>query len=439
MRKILWWLLLLAAPAAAQNFTIVSATVVDPNGIPYANGTVSALLITNGVTPLLNGNPFSGSSGPANLSSTGSFTMQLASNTAIVPSTLKWQFTVCSAAGTVNPAIGTGPQCFTTLITISGATQNLSATLSALAPALTIPVAGTATGVSNAGQTIVLNSTGITMTCPGTLGCTIADGAGDVATIGPSGSGVFMTDAQGDVVTLNGVVSPVIDIQGVSGGQIVIQSLGSAGSIEMESAGTGAEAIQLRTSGVNGQIGVQGTQFSDNAATPEIITAQGTFNIASGTPPFVISSNTNVPNLNASLLNGATFAAPGPIGSTTPATSIVSNQYSLGPVNRAFTFNTSPTISSGFGTGAVISNANGTKAFLVNVGTGGTASSGVIGLPAAADQWICMFSDFTNPGTNEPRQSAFSTTTVTVTNYSLAGAVTAWPASEVIQAICDAT
>ena len=37
--------------------------------------------------------------------------------------------------------------------------------------------------------------------------------------------------------------------------------------------------------------------------------------LVTGSPPFVIASTTNVLNLNASSLNGATFASPGPIGS----------------------------------------------------------------------------------------------------------------------------
>lgn len=40
--------------------------------------------------------------------------------------------------------------------------------------------------------------------------------------------------------------------------------------------------------------------------------------ITTGTPPLVIASTTNVPNLNASSLGGGTFAAPGAIGGTTP-------------------------------------------------------------------------------------------------------------------------
>lgn len=45
-----------------------------------------------------------------------------------------------------------------------------------------------------------------------------------------------------------------------------------------------------------------------------------TSTVATGTAPFTVASTTNVANLNASTLGGATFAIPGPIGSTTPST-----------------------------------------------------------------------------------------------------------------------
>ncbi len=49
------------------------------------------------------------------------------------------------------------------------------------------------------------------------------------------------------------------------------------------------------------------------------INASGQFTstLATGTAPFSVASTTNVANLNASSLNGATFASPGAIGSTT--------------------------------------------------------------------------------------------------------------------------
>ena len=54
------------------------------------------------------------------------------------------------------------------------------------------------------------------------------------------------------------------------------------------------------------------------ATTGRFTTIEST--MASGNPPFIVASTTNVANLNASSLNGATFASPGSIGSTTAST-----------------------------------------------------------------------------------------------------------------------
>jgi hypothetical protein len=84
---------------------------------------------------------------------------------------------------------------------------------------------------------------------------------------------------------------------------VVIQSNGPssfAGGINTTPIGTGGE--------------------STVAATTISATGQITSTLASGTAPFVVSSTTNIPNLNASSLNGATFAAPGAIGSGTAST-----------------------------------------------------------------------------------------------------------------------
>ena len=55
--------------------------------------------------------------------------------------------------------------------------------------------------------------------------------------------------------------------------------------------------------------------FSGTVSASQLIST-----VAIGTAPLVVTSTTNVPNLNASLLGDATFAAPGPIGSTTAST-----------------------------------------------------------------------------------------------------------------------
>lgn len=95
---------------------------------------------------------------------------------------------------------------------------------------------------------------------------------------------------------------------------------------------------------------------------------------------------------------------------------------------------TAPTISSGFGASASIAANNGTIAFTVNVGTGGTASTGVIGLTACTTGWVCHCDDLAAAvGLTETRQSASTTTSCTVANVNTAtGVAAAWGVSEVL-------
>jgi hypothetical protein len=100
--------------------------------------------------------------------------------------------------------------------------------------------------------------------------------------------------------------------------------------------------------------------------------------------------------------------------------------------------NSAPTISSGFGTSPSIVASNGTAAFEINVGTGGTATSGVIGLPAAANGWSVECTDVTTNSTTVfvTKQTAFTATTATVGNFSDVAAAAAWTASDKL--LCSA-
>jgi len=99
---------------------------------------------------------------------------------------------------------------------------------------------------------------------------------------------------------------------------------------------------------------------------------------------------------------------------------------------------TAPTISSGFGTSPSVVANNGVGAFTVNVGTGGTATSGVIGLPTATNGWSCSCNDVTTTSSSVfmCKQTATSATTATIGNFNTSGAATAWTASDVIQVKC---
>jgi len=76
---------------------------------------------------------------------------------------------------------------------------------------------------------------------------------------------------------------------------------------------------------------------SNNISAPAFVST-----VTTGTAPFVVASTTNVANLNASSLGGATFAAPGAIGGTTPSSGAFSS-LSCGVLN------TTSCIITGFG------------------------------------------------------------------------------------------
>lgn len=127
---------------AFAQFTTVTATVQDPNGIPYAGAVMNAVLVpgsSGGYT--LSGSPYSGRIGPVTLDSTGSFTVNFGDVTRITPGSPQWQITIDSAAATIGLPLGTGPQSFvltSTGTTISGGSPvSLTTALNALAPKLT--------------------------------------------------------------------------------------------------------------------------------------------------------------------------------------------------------------------------------------------------------------------------------------------------------------
>lgn len=112
------------------------------------------------------------------------------------------------------------------------------------------------------------------------------------------------------------------------------------------------------------------------------VTDQLTSTLAIGTPPFVVTSTTVVPNLNAGLLNGATFAAPGVIGGTTPAsitgTTLKTGAGALTLTTGAIGMNTMTASASAPGAGGakfeVVCGTNaGTVKLVMYGGTSGTA------------------------------------------------------------------
>lgn len=104
---------------------------------------------------------------------------------------------------------------------------------------------------------------------------------------------------------------------------------------------------------------------------------------------------------------------------------------------------TAPTIASGFGTSPSIVASNGATVFEVNVGTGGTATNGVITMPAATTGWNCSVTDLTSAAGGVAdaitAQTTGGTTSVTVKNRTVStGVAVAWDASDKLRLVCGA-
>lgn len=120
--------------SAQTGVTAVTAIVQDPTGNLYTNAPYSVTFFdpgTSGKLPTLNGSPFQRTFVGANTDSFGNLAVTVADNNVIASTSgatnTQWRFSICAQAGT---------PCFSTLITITGASQDITATLKSSAAPL---------------------------------------------------------------------------------------------------------------------------------------------------------------------------------------------------------------------------------------------------------------------------------------------------------------
>lgn len=108
-----------------------------------------------------------------------------------------------------------------------------------------------------------------------------------------------------------------------------------------------------------------------------------------------------------------------------------------GITNQGITVSkTKPTIASGFCTSPSISNAVGTAAFSITVGSSCAAGTATLTMPAAQHGWACTFQDITT-GSLVVAQSSSSTTSVGLQAYSrTTGATANWTSGDTILGQC---
>jgi hypothetical protein len=183
--------------------TVVSGTITDPNGVPYAGGTIDATLVPTGTTPTVAGiGNIPGYVNQVPISQTGTFTLPLYCNasgggcTPISPSGTQWLFTVRNPGAP--PPVGFGGVSFTVTLTITGATQSISSQLQAAAPQLVV-FANAANGCVASG------ATGDAQFKSSTGGCTNAAGQNSGAVLSVDTSANFtMTSLTGLIVIAAG-------------------------------------------------------------------------------------------------------------------------------------------------------------------------------------------------------------------------------------------
>lgn len=131
--------LLHPASSSAQSPVNVTATVTDPSGIPYANATVSILLLPVGGATVGGNQILTTNNGL--LDSSGKLNVSMYKNSDISPGGSTWQFTICETPG-IDPPLGAGGVCFTSAQTVSAAVD-FSTQFTAASKALGIgPTAG---------------------------------------------------------------------------------------------------------------------------------------------------------------------------------------------------------------------------------------------------------------------------------------------------------
>lgn len=228
---------------------------------------------------------------------------QTAAFDALAPTTTAGDLIYHNGTNNVRLATGSG-------VVVGGATPSYSTT-----PTLT------GTNFSNIPNGALINSSftinGNTVSLGGST--TVTATASNALTIG---TGLTGTSYDGSAPVTIALSTPVSTANGGTGNTTgtatinanltgVITSVGNATSIASQT-GTGTKFV---------------VDTSPTLVTPNIDAATGlslsvsgqlTSTVATGTAPLAVSSTTNVANLNASSLSGATFAAPGAIGGATP-------------------------------------------------------------------------------------------------------------------------
>ncbi len=272
-----------------------AATATSINGLTITTST-GTLTVTDGKTAAIaNSLTFTGTDGSSVAFGAGGTVAYLAMTLAVFAATTSAQL-----AGVISDETGSGALVFATSPTL--VTPNIGAATAAAFTAtgdtLLAGSAGTqaARFVANASNVNYHNIRGGTVGNGVTLGIIGTDSVVDFNIEAKSTGLIKLYSGAAINLAVGGVLEPLSYLKiagGLTGAAVTLVAVSSESNTSIT-------------------ITPKGSGTLNTAA--QIVTT-----IATGTAPFAVSSTTNVANLNASSLSGATFAAPGAIGSGTPA------------------------------------------------------------------------------------------------------------------------
>lgn len=242
-----------------------------------------------------------------------------------------------------------------------------------------------------------------------------------------NGTSTFLLRKNGASYTTSGLLRQDGDLifSGGAGGLTLMTSVAQPLYFGVNSSEVGKWDSTRLT--IDNALTVTGTQIFTGATTHSAAITYGGVtlsNAVTGTGNMVLSAS---PTLSGTVGGALTFSGAMVISSLTSITAA-----------HLLMSSTAPTIASGFGTSPSISIQNGTTAFEITVGTGGTDTSGVITLPTASGGWNAHVSGLYT-GSTMTRQTASSTTSVTLSNYdTVTGGNAAWSVGAKLRVICFA-
>jgi hypothetical protein len=364
----------------------MTGTIVDANANAYFPGTISATLYGS------NGLPYSGatpsvnpSTGPFATTAGGNFSITVTPNASITPSGTQWLFTICAQSV---PAYQPPPA--------SGAPT--SSTVCSQTLPLTITVSGS----------ITANFTSISLLGPSGVG----GGSFASLTAGSNASTSPFATAGPWTFSVNGAASvPGVSITGTP------------------FAGTGTTSTPQLYMNCNGSTapsswGTSGTTFGANFCSGYV----GNFmdvHANGGASVFKINSAGAMTASSLTLPSGSVLNLNG--------------GFQFGASSHLLFSPTAPVIGTCGTSPSIVAN-NGTAAFTVNVGTGGTATTCTVTMPAATTGWGCMVSPNGAPqAAAETFSAPTSTTLITISNYTAStGAALAFASGAVFNVNCAA-